>query len=94
MVQSLYWLPGVSLSVVRSTTWPENGSSLNIQSKADRSFLGGTFQAMSAPGARLVAMSVWRTRRIVPASSIAPMRSITVASGTPAASAISFKGNA
>ena len=60
------------------TTWPENGSFWNMKSKALESFSGGTCQATSAPRARFVAMRVWRTRRIVPARSIAAMRSRTV----------------
>ena len=38
---------------------------------------------MSAPWARFVASSVWRTRRMTPLSSIALMRSMTTSTGTP-----------
>ena len=38
-------------------------------------------------------MSVWRTRRIVPARSIATMRSMTVATSTPLRAAISPNGS-
>ena len=45
-----------------------------MKSKAASSRSGGTFQATRAPEARLVASKVWRTRRIVPASSIMRIR--------------------
>ena len=76
-------LPVVCWSVERTTTWPLNGSSWNMKSNAAFSFSSGTFHATSAPSARLLATSVCRTRRIVPAASIARMRSSTVSSGTP-----------
>ena len=49
--------------------------------------------AASAPGARLVAMSVCRIRRIVPAASMARSRSRTCPTGTPDRSAISVNGS-
>ena len=93
VVQSLYSDPGVTASVERSTTCPENGSRCDIQSKAASIFSGGTFQATSAPSARLVASKVCRTRRIVPARNIAMIRLSTVSTGNPARSAISPNGS-
>ena len=57
--------PVVSASVERMTMWPENGSSFHMKSNAASSWSAGTRHATSAPGARFVAMSVWRMRRIV-----------------------------
>ena len=62
--------------------WPEKGSSFHMKSNAASSRSLGTRQATSAPGARFVAMSVCRMRRIVPAASIARRRSWTVATST------------
>ena len=42
-----------------------------MKSNASFSFSSGTFHATSAPSARLLATSVCRTRRMVPAASIA-----------------------
>ena len=67
----------MSASVERITTWPENGSSFNRKSKPASSLSSSIFQATSAPGARFVAISVCRMRRIVPAASIARSRSCT-----------------
>ena len=53
------------------------------KSNAASSFSSGNCHATSAPSARFVAISVCRTRRIVPARSIARMRSITVSTSTP-----------
>ncbi|RYD27771.1 MAG: hypothetical protein EOP87_20645, partial [Verrucomicrobiaceae bacterium] len=74
------------------TTCPEKGSSFDMKSKAAFSFSSGTFHATSAPWASFVESSVWRTRRTTPASTIARMRSITVSSGTPDFSAMTWKG--
>ena len=71
VVQSRNSLPVVCWSVERTTTWPLNGSCWNMKSNAPFSFSSGTFHATSAPSARLLATSVWRTRRMVPAASIA-----------------------
>ncbi len=94
MVHRRYLLPRVSASVERITTCPENGSSRNMQVKASSSRSWGTCQATRAPGARLVASSVCRTRRMVPAASMARIRSSTVGSSTPERRAISAKGSA
>src|SRR5438067_5745611 len=48
---------------------------------------------MSAPSARLVARSVCRTRRIVPARSIAAIRAITTSTPTAERRAISWNGS-
>jgi hypothetical protein len=63
------------------------------KSNAASSRSEGTCQATSAPGARFVAMSVWRIRRTTPASSIARRRSNTVSSGSPLRRAISANGS-
>ncbi len=78
----------VSRSVERITMWPEKGSFSHMKSKAALSFSGGTLQATRAPRARLMDMRVWRTRRIVPARSMAMMRSETKSSGNPQSVAI------
>ena len=77
MVQRRYSDPAVAASVERKTTCPLNGSCWNMKSKAALSLSSGTFQATSAPEARLVASKVCRTRRIVPAASMARIRSST-----------------
>ena len=56
-------------------------------------FSGATFQATSAPSARLVASRVWRTRRIVPARNMAAMRAITTSLVRPERRAISSNGS-
>ncbi len=73
--------------------WPENGSSFHMKSNAAsiRSF--GTRHAMRAPGARFVAIRVWRIRRIVPAASIARSRSCTRLTSRSASRAISTNGS-
>src|SRR5437667_5915029 len=81
------------VSVERSTTWPEKGSRWNIQSKAVSISSSGTFHATSAPSARLVASSVCRTRRIVPAHNMAAMRVITTSTSTPERRAIASNGS-
>ena len=83
VVQRRYFEPGVSLSVERMTMWPENGSSWNMYSKPAWSLSSGTTQAIRPPSARLMDISVWRTRRIVPARSMARMRSMTMGRSTP-----------
>ena len=93
VVHSRYMLPVVCPSVLRTTTCPLNGSFLNIQSNASFSFSSGTCHATSAPSARFDATSVCLTRRIVPAASIALIRSSTVSSGTPLFSAIAINGS-
>ncbi len=75
------------------TTCPEKGSSFDMNSNVASRRSAGTFHATSAPSARFVAMSVWRTRRIVPASSMARMRVVTVSKSTPDSRAISAKGS-
>ncbi len=64
-----------------------------MNSNAASSLSGATSHAHSAPLARLVESSVWRTRRIVPARSIAATRSMTVSTGTPLRVAISPNGS-
>ncbi len=83
----------MAVSVVRMTTWPLKGSRWNMKSNAFCRRSCGTCQATSEPCARFVASKVCRTRRIVPASSSARMRSITVSSGTPERRAISANGS-
>jgi hypothetical protein len=63
-----------------------------MKSKAALSFSSGTRQATRAPWANFVESRVWRTRRMMPASSMALIRSSTVSSGTPLCSAITWKG--
>ena len=72
--------------------WPEKGSSRHMYSKALLSFSSGTCHATSDPCARLVASSVWRIRRIVPARSMARNRSTTVGTSTPDRSEITRMG--
>ncbi len=64
-----------------------------MYSKAASRFSCGTCHATSAPCARLVASSVCRTRRIVPARSIAWMRAITSDNSTPDRREISPSGS-
>ncbi len=64
-----------------------------MKSKAPFSFSSDTFQATNAPSARLLATSVCRMRRMVPAASIVLSRSSTVSSGTPLRSAMATKGS-
>ena len=64
-----------------------------MNSNAASSRSGATSHAQSAPWARFVESSVWRTRRIVPARSIATTRSMTVSTGTPLRAAISPNGS-
>ena len=93
VVQSLYSDPAVTVSVERKTTWPENGSRWNIQSNALSILSAGTFQATSAPSAKLVASNVWRTRRIVPARNMAAICAITTSTSTLERRAISSNGS-
>src|SRR5206468_1789023 len=72
---------------------PENGSSRHMKSNASSSRSAGTRHATSAPGARFVAMSVCRMRRMVPDASMARSRSSTVSRGRSASRAISPKGS-
>src|SRR2546430_5421637 len=64
-----------------------------MKSKAASILSSGTFHATSAPSARFVASSVCRTRRIVPARSIAVMRVITTSTSTPERRAIASNGS-
>src|ERR1035437_10286467 len=75
------------------TMWPEKGSFCHMKSKAALSFSGGIFQATRAPWARLMDMRVRRTRRMVPAASMAMMRSATRWNGRLAELAIWARGS-